>query len=110
MSSFIAGMYKRFPIDLATTVGHRATIRRGPLYRRTFETGLVIASPDALAADVVGAHLMGYNPDGVHHIWVAGRLKLGETDTKKMTFPVLKLDEAVRIFTKAAYGERLKFS
>jgi uncharacterized protein (DUF362 family) len=110
MSSFIAAMYKRFPIDLAITVGHPAMIGRGPLNGHTFETGLVIASPDAPAADVVGAHLLGFNPDGVHHIWEAGRLKLGETDTKKMTFPALRLDEAVGIFTKAAYGERLKFS
>jgi hypothetical protein len=59
---------------------------------------------------VVGAHLFGYNPDGVHHIWEAGRLKLGETNTEKMNFPALSLEEAVAIFTQAAYGERLKFS
>ncbi|HET9394872.1 MAG TPA: DUF362 domain-containing protein, partial [Nitrospiraceae bacterium] len=58
MHSFIAAMAKRFPIDLAITVGHPAMIGTGPLGGHPVETGLVIASKDALAADVVGARLL----------------------------------------------------
>jgi uncharacterized protein (DUF362 family) len=108
MHSFIAAMYKRFPIQLAITVGHPAMIGKGPLGGYAFETGLVIASTDALAADTVGAKLLGFNPDGVHHIWEAGRLGLGETDTDKMDFPAMSAEEAGKIFTKAAYGKELK--
>ncbi len=109
MQSFIAAMSKRFPIDLSITVGHPAMVGTGPLKGHTVETGLVIASADPLANDVVGAKLLGFNLDGVQHLWEASRLGLGESDLKKIDFPALSLDEAVPIFTEAVYGERLKF-
>jgi uncharacterized protein (DUF362 family) len=65
MHSFIAAMARRFPIHLAITVGHPAMIATGPLGGHTFETGLVIASTDALAADIVGARLLGFRPQAV---------------------------------------------
>src|SRR5918912_4328565 len=59
MHSFIAAMARRFRIGLAVIVGHPAMIATGPLGGHAVETGLVIASTDALAADVVGARLLG---------------------------------------------------
>ena len=109
MHSFIAAMAKRFHIGLAITVGHPAMIATGPLGGHAVETGLVIASTDALAADVVGAKLLGFNLQAVRHLWEAERLGLGEGDTEKMEFPALKLREAIEAFTEAAYGERLTF-
>lgn len=109
MHSFIAAMAKRFPIHLAVIVGHPAMIGTGPLGGHTFETGLVIASTDPLAADVVGAQLLGFSPQGVRHLWEAGRLGLGETDTDKMKFPAMSLKQAIESFTLAAYGKRLTF-
>src|SRR5690349_21471064 len=94
MHSFIAAMAKRFPIDLAVTVGHPAMIGTGPLGGHTVETGIVIASRDALAADVVGARLLGFNVQGVRHLWEAGHLGLGATDTDRMEFPAMSLREA----------------
>jgi uncharacterized protein (DUF362 family) len=70
---------------------------------------MVIASVDALAADMVGAKLLGFGPQAVRHIWEAGRLGIGETDTDKMDFPAMSLREAIEAFTHAAYGERLTF-
>jgi uncharacterized protein (DUF362 family) len=109
MHSFIAAMAKRFPISLAITVGHPAMIATGPLGGYAVETGIVIASTDALAADIVGARLLGFGPQAVRHLWQAGRLGLGETDEKKMEFPALSLREAIEAFTEAAYGKRLTF-
>jgi uncharacterized protein (DUF362 family) len=109
MHSFIAAMAKRFPIHLAITVGHPAMIGTGPLGGHAVRTGLVIASTDALAADVVGAHLLGFSPQAVRHLWEAERLGLGETDTDKMDFPAMSLREAIEAFTEEAYGERLTF-
>ena len=109
MHSFIAAMARRFPIDLAITVGHPAMIATGPLGGHVVETGLVIASTDALAADVVGARLLGFQPQGVRHLWEAERLGLGETDTDRMHFPALSPAQAIEAFTLAAYGERLSF-
>jgi uncharacterized protein (DUF362 family) len=109
MHSFIAAMAKRFPIHLAITVGHPAMIATGPLGGHTVETGLVVASTDALAADVVGARLLGFRPQAVRHLWEASRLGIGESDTDKMQFPKLSLTDAIGIFTEAAYGRRLDF-
>src|SRR5437764_3563199 len=109
MHSFIAAMAKRFPIDLAITVGHPAMIATGPLGGFPVETGLVIASTDALAADVVGAKLLGFGVQAVRHLWEAERLGLGESDTAKMEFPGLSLCDAIQAFTEAAYGRRLTF-
>jgi uncharacterized protein (DUF362 family) len=102
-------MARRFPIQLAITVGHPAMIATGPLGGHAVETGVVIASTDALAADVVGAHLLGFSPQAVRHLWEAERLELGETDTDEMEFPALSLKQAIEAFTQAAYGERLTF-
>lgn len=107
MHSFIAAMAKRFPIQLGIIVGHPAMIGIGPIGGHTFETGLVVASRDALAADTVGAQLLGFTPRGVHHIWEAARLGVGETDVEKMEFPVLTMSEAFKAFTRAAYGHEL---
>jgi uncharacterized protein (DUF362 family) len=109
MHSFIAAMARAFPIGLAVTVGHPAMIATGPLGGYAVETGLVIASTDAVAADVVGAKLLGFDTQAVRHLWEAGRLGLGETDTEKMDFPCLGLREAIEAFTEAAYGKRLTF-
>lgn len=109
MHSFIAAVAKRFPIDLAITVGHPAMIATGPLGGHAVETGLVIASTDPLAADVVGAKLLGFNPQGVRYLWEAGHLGLGETHTDRMQFPAMSLRQAIEAFTEAAYGERLTF-
>jgi uncharacterized protein (DUF362 family) len=109
MHSFIAAMAKRFRIHLAITVGHPAMIATGPLGGHTVDTGIVIASADPLAADVVGARLLGFTPQAVRHLWEAARLGIGETDTEKMRFPALSLREAIGRFTEAAYGQRLDF-
>jgi uncharacterized protein (DUF362 family) len=102
-------MAKRFRIDLAITVGHPAMIGTGPLGGHPVETGLVIASTAALAADVVGAKLLGFGPQAVRHLWEAGRLGLGETSTEKMEFPAMSLRQGIEAFTAAAYGKRLTF-
>lgn len=107
MHSFIAAMARQFPISLSVTVGHPAMIGTGPIGGHTFETGLAIASLDPLACDAVGARLLGFNPQGVHHIWEAARLGLGVIDFGEMEFPALSLQEAVSIFSKAAYGKEI---
>jgi uncharacterized protein (DUF362 family) len=109
MHSFIAAMAKRFPISLAVTVGHPAMIGTGPLGGHTVEAGLVIASTDPVAADVVGAKLLGFEVQAVRHLWEAGRLGVGETEIERMAFPALILQDAIRAFTTAAYGKPLTF-
>jgi uncharacterized protein (DUF362 family) len=84
-------------------------IGTGPIGGHAVETGLIIAGTDAVAADVVGARLLGFRAQAVRHLWEAGRLGLGETDADKMQFPALNLRQAIEAFTEAAYSERLTF-
>jgi uncharacterized protein (DUF362 family) len=109
MHSFIAAMARRFPIHLAVTAGHPAMIGTGPIGGYTFETGLVIASTDALAADVVGARFLGFRAQGVAHLREASRLKVGEASLKRMKFPAMSIKEGIEAFTAAAFGKRLSF-
>ena len=109
MHSFILAMAKRFPIDLALVVGHPAMIATGPLGGKAVETGLVIASTDPIAADVVGAKLLGFNAQGVRYLHEAGKIGLGETKTNRMEFSAMSLKDAIGAFTEAAYGVRLTF-
>jgi uncharacterized protein (DUF362 family) len=107
MHGFIVGMVKRFPIHLAIIVGHPAMIATGPLGGKAVETGLAIASRDCVAADAVGARLLGFEPQGVQHIYAAAKLGLGQASLIEIRG--LSFDEAIRIFTKKAYGEELDF-
>ena len=109
MHSFIAAMARQFPIHLAITTGHPAMVGTGPLGGHSVETGIVIASTDPVAADTVGAKLLGFKVQAVRHLWEAERLGLGETETSNMAFPGMSLEEAIKAFSKAVYGEVLTF-
>jgi uncharacterized protein (DUF362 family) len=84
-------------------------IGTGPLGGYTVETGLVIASQEPLAADVVGAQLLGFSLQAVRHLWEADRLGLGTSDKEQMHFPAMSLKQAIEAFTTAAYGKALSF-
>jgi uncharacterized protein (DUF362 family) len=107
MHSFIAAMAKRFPPRLAIIVGQPAMLGLGPIGGFTFDSGMVIASQDPLAADVVGAQLLGFSTQGVRHLWEAQRLGVGEGDIEKIKLLGMNLEEAFGAFTKAAYGRAL---
>jgi len=67
------------------------------------------ASTDPLAANVVGAQLLGFSARAVRYLWEAARHGLGESDLEKIQYPALRMKEAIERFTEAAYGERLTF-
>ena len=113
--AFLAGMLMRFPIDLAIVVGHPAMIGTGPMGGKAVETGLVVAGRDPVAVDSVGARLLGFRTHGVQHIHQAYQLGLGTTfdnperegeESKgRLTIKGVSVEQAEKIFQKAAYGE-----
>ena len=109
LHSFIAAMHYRFPVQLAIIAGHPAMVATGPIGGYTAETGLVIASPDPLAADVVGAQVLGLSIQAVRHLWEASHLGPGVTDISEMEFPAMQLKDAIKVFTKKVYGKELTF-
>lgn len=96
LHGFIAGMCKRFPISLAIINGHPAMIGRGPIGGKSVETGLLIASRDFVAADSVGARMLGYGR--VQHIEEAENLGLGVANLDNIEIAGIPFDEAMRIF------------
>jgi uncharacterized protein (DUF362 family) len=98
MHSFIAAMTRRFPMHVAVTVGHPAMIGPGPWGGLTVEAGWAIAGTDPLAADVVGATLLGFQVQAVRPL-EAGRLEIGKVEIDKMESPALSLQHAIGAFT-----------
>ena len=56
----------------------------------------------------MGARLLGFSAQGVHHLWEAEKLGVGSTDLEKMQFPSMIMEEAFAAFTRAAYGHALE--
>lgn len=106
LHQFIAAMSARFPVRLAILVGHPAMVGTGPIGGQAVETGLVIASRDALAADVVGARILGFGPHAVQHLSEAARQGIGEWDLEQIEVDGLTLEDASALFVKRVYGER----
>lgn len=106
-------MLQRFPIDRSIVVGHPAMIGKGPIGGKAVETGLVIAGRNAVSVDSVDAHLPGFETLGVQHIRQAAELGLGEPlvplgkegEPGRLKIEGISVEEATKIFRKAAYGE-----
>lgn len=69
--------------------------------------GLIIASTDPIAADTIGARLLGFRPQAIHYLYKLYNNHIGEADIDKMTLKGLPLDEAEKIFSMAAYGKEI---
>ncbi|MGB8450745.1 MAG: DUF362 domain-containing protein [Anaerocolumna sp.] len=108
LHGFITAMAKKIPIDLAVISADKAMIGTGPSEGKAVDTkGLVIASTDALAADSIGARLLGFLPQGVQYIYSLYKSNVGETDPRNMILKGLPLNEAEKIFSEAAYGQEV---
>jgi uncharacterized protein (DUF362 family) len=111
--AFLVGMLMRFPIDLAIVVGHPAMIGTGPIGGKAVETGLVLAGRNPVSVDSVGAYLLGFEILGVQHLHHAVQFGLGvpfsdperEGEPGRLTIRGISVEEATKIFRRAAYGE-----
>jgi uncharacterized protein (DUF362 family) len=102
-------MHSFIPAQLAITVGHPAMVASGPIGGFTAETRLVIVSTDDLAADVVGAQILGFSLQAVGHLWEASRLGPGVADLAQVDYPAMSIKEVIKAFTKKVYGRELTF-
>lgn len=108
LHGFIAAMAKKLPIDLAIISADKTMIGTGPNNGIAVDTkGLVIASTDAIAADTVGARLLGFKPQAIHYLYSLYQDKIGEEDIENMMIRGLPLEEAERVFSMAAYGREI---
>ncbi|HAR63276.1 MAG: hypothetical protein DKM50_00740 [Candidatus Margulisiibacteriota bacterium] len=100
LPGFIVGMCQKFPIHLGIIVGHPAMIGIGPVGGTTFESELVIASRDCIAADCVGARLLGF--DEVAYIKEAERMGLGSANINDLEIVGMPVLDAISFFNEKA--------
>lgn len=107
LHGFIRAIMNKIPIDLAIVSCDKAMIGTGPSNGMAVDTpGLIIASTDPLAADAIGSRLLGFLPQAVCYIYGLYKDKLGEVKPENMTIKGIELQEAEKIFSKAAYGSK----
>lgn len=92
LHSFIAGVCQRFPINLAIINGHPAVMGNN-----CFESRIVIASRDFVAADAIGAQIMNIEKP-VAHIEQAAALGLGQSKLENIETAGISVEEAADIF------------
>ena len=68
--------------------------------------GLIIASTDPVAADAIGARLLGFLPQAVCYLYGLYKDGIGEAKVENMTIKGLNIVEAEKIFSKSAYGDK----
>ena len=107
LHGFIRSISNKIPIDLSIISLDKAMIGTGPIFGQSVDTpGLIIASTDPVAADSIGARLLGFLPQAVSYLYGLYKDNIGEADPTKMTIKGLDLIEAEKIFSKAAYGNK----
>ena len=107
LHGFIRCFAKKVPIDLSIISLDKAMIGTGPSDGLAVDTpGLLIASTDPVAADCIGARLLGFLPQAVCYLYGLYKDGLGEARPENMTMVGLHLIEAEKIFSNAAYGKK----
>jgi uncharacterized protein (DUF362 family) len=106
LHGFIAGMAKRFRIDLGIIVGHPAMSGTGPIGGHLFESGLTLASRDCVAVDYIGALLLGR--DHVRHIEEARQLGLGNALPDRIEIAGFPLERARTLFNRRQDTHQVK--
>ncbi|MDD3174687.1 MAG: DUF362 domain-containing protein, partial [Herbinix sp.] len=108
LHGFIAAMAKKLPIDLAIISADKTMIGTGPSDGIAVDTkGLIIASTDPVAADTIGARLLGFLPQAIQYLYTLYNCNIGEADLKNMIIRGLPIEEAEKIFSMAAYGREI---
>lgn len=107
LHGFIRCFANKVPIDLSIISLDKAMIGTGPSDGIAVDTpGLLIASTDPVAADCIGARLLGFLPQAVCYLYGLYKDGLGEARPENMTMAGLDLIEAEKIFSNAAYGKK----
>lgn len=107
LHGFIRSFAKQVPIDLSIISMDKAMIGTGPIFGKAVDTpGLIIAGTDPVAADCIGARLLGFLPQAVNYLYILYKDNLGEAEPQKMTIKGLDVKEAEQLFSKCAYGDK----
>ena len=103
--------FDRRVIDLVRAVGHSefnlidglVGHERGEIHGDPVGTELLIASRDPVAADAVGAAVMGFDEGEVHHIALAGEMGLGRALLDEVELRGPAIEQIGRSFRRARW-------
>lgn len=108
LHGFIVAMVKKIPIDLAIISVDKTMIGTGPSEGKAVDTpGVIIAGTDPIATDTIGARLLGFLPQGVSYLYQLYREGIGVAEPEKMDLKGISLEEAERVFSKAAFQQEI---
>lgn len=108
LHGFIVAMAKKIPIDISIVSVDKGMIGTGPSDGKAVDTeGLTIVSTDPVAADAIGGRLLGFLPQAIQYIYALYNAKVGEADPNNMIIKGMTLEQAEKMFSKAAYGQEI---
>ncbi|TCO79480.1 DUF362 domain-containing protein [Marinisporobacter balticus] len=108
LHGFITAIAKKIPVDLTIVSADKSMIGTGPSDGKAIDTqGLIIVGTDPVATDTIGARLLGFLPQGVHYLYQLYRQGIGIAEPEKMDIRGTSLEEAERIFSKAAFNQEI---
>lgn len=105
LHNFIAAMGEVIPIDITILSGMNGMVWTGPSDGKAVSSNLIVAGTDPVAADAVGARMLGLLPQAVHYLFELHRRGVGEADVKKMNIKGIPLTKAEEMFSMAALGQ-----
>lgn len=91
-------MYERYPADIGILDGFLGMEGDGPTDGTAIHVGVAVASMDPLAADAIGATLMGIDPHALGYLHGLAQAGRGTIDVAKMDVPLQLLRDRARIF------------
>ena len=97
---------RAYPVHLAVLDGFTAMEGRGPTQGDPVNLGVAVVSTDFIAADSVGAHIMGFDPEEVGYLHYAIAHGLGEGELDKIRIRGGRLEDCVRPFEPHPSYER----
>lgn len=107
LHNFIAAMGESIPIDITILTGMNGMIWTGPSDGKAVSSNLIVSGTDPVAADAVGARMMGLLPQAVHYLFELHRRGLGQADIKNISLRGVPIIQAEEMFSMAALGESI---
>lgn len=97
---------RAYPAHLAILDGFTAMEGRGPTAGKAVDLRLAVASTDFIAADSIGARIMGFDPQEVGYLHYAIADGLGEGSLERIRILGERLEDCIRAFEPHPTWER----
>jgi len=103
LHGFVAEMARHVPIDLSIISASPAMVATGPHNGIAVHSDMVVCGTDPVAADTIGARLLGFRPQAVHYLYALGNDGIGVAELDDMEIFGMSIKEAEDCFCQSAY-------